>query len=103
MELDTVSGFKISPPWILKSNIDTKPKRICIECDCRNKTCILVSFNPNGYVDFISKEGWSYYWWRNRFSINMSHGSENRGINDVFKGYSFDNNDYLFLNKKAIF
>lgn len=103
IEIDTISGFKISAPWIQKSNIDTKPMRICIECDCRNKTCVLVSFNPNGYKEFIEKEGFAYYWWRNRFSFNFGHTNENRGINDILKGYCFDNEEYTFITKKVSF
>lgn len=103
IELDTVSGFKFSAPWILKSNLDTRPRRVCVECDCRNKTCVLISFNPNGYKDFVQREGWNYYWWRNRFSINLGHDSESRGLYDILRSYAFDGNEYSFLEVKSSF
>jgi hypothetical protein len=100
MEIDTTAGPGISLPWIQVSRIDTRPHRICIECDCRNIDCNLVSFNPLGWKDFVRREGFRYYWWSNRISFNMSHEREYRGIEDVLRGYTFDNQEYPFLKKE---
>ena len=40
-----------------------------------NKTIL-----SDGDKDFVQREGWNYYWWRNRFSINLGHDSESRGL-----------------------
>jgi hypothetical protein len=99
MDIDKSAGMYLSPPWVQVSKIDTRPNRICIECGCRNLTCVLVSFNPDGWKDFVEKEGFSYYWWSNRFSYNSSHKNEYRGVIDILRGYSFDNTNYEFIKK----
>lgn len=95
--LDTVPGIKIKSPWVLVSNIDTRPIRVCIDCSCNNVTCELVRFNPNGYKSFLEKEGWSYYWFRNRLSFNSGNNMEWRGMNNIIRGYSFDEKSYEFI------
>lgn len=94
-------GFRMSPPWVLSSNIDIRPFRSCVECSCRNITCNLVSFNKDGWKDFVSREGFRYYWWSNRLSINMGHKEEYRGIKNILRGYSFDDIRYEFLMKNS--
>lgn len=96
---DTNPGYKISPPWIQASVIDTRPLRVCIDCSCNALDCKLVSFNPKGYKEFVQKEGWGYYWWRNRLSINTGNQNEWRGMDNILRGYSFDGKKYEFLNK----
>jgi hypothetical protein len=97
LSIDKSPGMYVSAPWIQVSKIDTRPQRICIECDCKNMTCVLVTFNPKGWQDFVQKEGFRYYWWSNRFSFNSSHKNEYRGIKDILKGYAFDGIEYSFL------
>lgn len=97
VECDTVSGIKLSAPWIQVAVIDRRPIRVCIDCSCRNLTCKLVEFDPKGYKDFIQKEGWSYYWFRNRLSFNSGNNQEYRGINNIIRGYAFDDKKYTFL------
>lgn len=94
---DTIPGIKINSPWVLVSNIDTRPARVCIDCACNNVTCELVAFNPNGYEAFLAKEGWSYYWLRNRLSFNSGNRNEWRGMDNVLRGYAFDKERYSFL------
>ena len=94
---DTTRGMKLTAPWILVSVVDTRPVRVCIECSCRNLTCKLVSFNPKEYKLFVQKEGWSYFWFRNRLSFNSGNKQEYRGFENVVRGYSFDNVEYKFL------
>jgi hypothetical protein len=97
LSIDKTPGMYISAPWVQVAKIDTRPQRLCIECDCRNITCILVSFNPEGWREFVQKEGFRYYWWSNRFSFNSSHKNEYRGMKDILKGYAFDGYQYSFL------
>jgi len=97
--IDKRPGMYFSLPWVQVAKIDTRPHKICIECGCRNLTCVLVSFNPDGWVEFVDKEGFRYYWWSNRLSFNTSHKNEYRGVVDILKGYSYDNTDYTFITK----
>lgn len=94
---DKNPGIKITAPWVLVSNIDIRPTRVCIDCSCNNITCELVSFNHIGYEEFIQREGWSYYWWKNRISFNMGNNSEWRGFENILRGYAFDNTEYSFI------
>jgi hypothetical protein len=96
--IDTVPGPNITMPWVQVVRIDTRPHRICVECACTNMTCTLVSFRKEGWKNLIEKEGFRYYWWDNRFSFNMGHRKEYRGINDLFKGYALDGRTHNFLN-----
>lgn len=91
------SGMSISSPWTQISRIDIRPIRSCIDCSCNNINCKLISFNPNGYLEFIEKEGFEYYWWRNRFSFNYGNKFEYRGLSNILRGYSFDEIQYGFL------
>lgn len=88
-------GVTITPPWVQILRIDIRPKKYCIECVCRNKTCRLVSFNSDGWREFIDREGFNYFWFRNRISFN-SHKTY-RGIESVIRGYSLDNDKYEFI------
>lgn len=88
--IDTTGGFNLSVPWVLTSNIETRPIRICITSSSRIYNCKLVSFDPNGFEDFVELEGFKYYWWANRLSYNIGHDVEYRGISDIIKGYCFD-------------
>ncbi len=63
-----------------------------------NIDCRLISFNISGYLEFIEKEGFGYYWWRNRLSFNYGNKLEYRGLPNVLRGYAFDDKNYKFLN-----
>lgn len=95
--IDTIHGFSISSPWTMVSRIDTRPQRICITSSTRNFNCMLVSFNKDGWEEFIQLEGFYYYWWANRFSFNMGYDDEYRGMKDLIRGYSFDENTRSFI------
>lgn len=97
LSIDDKPGMYVSVPWVQVAKIDTRPQRLCVECGCKNITCKLVSFNPEGWRDFVKKEGFRYYWWSNRFSFNPSHKNEYRGIKDILRGYAFDGGHYPFL------
>lgn len=90
------AGIHISAPWVQVSRIDTRPFRVCLDCGCKNINCKLVSFNPNGWEDFLKREGFKYYWFVNRISFNSAYEHEYRGINAILKGYT-DGKEYPFL------
>lgn len=94
---DTVSGIKLSAPWVLVNVVDIRPIKVCVDCSCRNLTCKLIAFNPKEYKIFVQKEGWSYFWWRNRLSFNSGNKQEYRGLKNVIRGYAFDDVEYKFL------
>lgn len=97
VKCDTIPGIKISAPWVQVSKIDKRPVVVSIDCSCKNLTSKLVAFNPKEYKSFIQKEGWGYYWLRNRISFNMGNKQEWRGFNNVLRGYAFDQQEYKFL------
>lgn len=95
--IDKTQGLKVSPPWVIVNRIDTRPHRICITSASRNYNCTLVSFDPNGWEEFIEMEGFYYYWWANRISYNSGHSLEYRGFSNILKGYCFDNKGWKFI------
>ena len=100
MWIDTIPGYNITAPWVQVSRIDTRPQRVCVDCDCRNLNCQLVSFDPDGWEEFVRYEGFRYYWWSNRFSFNPGHKNEYRGMNDILRGYAFDGKEYPFIKRE---
>lgn len=97
LSIDKKPKMYVSAPWVQVAKIDIRPQRLCIECDCKNITCHLVSFNYEGWEEFVRLEGFKYYWWSNRVSFNLSHKNEYRGMKDILKGYAFDGKKYSFL------
>lgn len=102
VQIDTLSGHKISPPWVQVSRIDIRPHRVCIECGCRNINCRLVSFNPNGWKSLVEREGFHYYWLTNLISFNSAHEHEYRGMINILRGYAFDKNPPNFVKVEKI-
>jgi len=90
LNIDTVAGIKITAPWIQVSVVDKSPIRVCIDCDCRNINCRLISFNTKNWREFSLKEGFKYYWWANRLSFNSGNKEEYRGFKNILRGYAFD-------------
>lgn len=99
LTLDSTAGPGITAPWVQAVNMDTRPRRICVECACTNMTCVLVSFEPGGWRTLIEREGFRYFWWDNRFSFNFGHRQEYRGLDDLLKGYSMDGQEHPFIKK----
>lgn len=96
-EIDSTAGLSLSAPWVFVSNIDTRPHRICVTSASRNFNCMLVSFDPKYYNEFINLEGFYYYWWANRISFNMGHDQEYRGMSNLIRGYAFDKTKRPFI------
>ena len=94
-------GINFSYPWVQSTKIDLRPTKYCLDCSCSNMNCYLAYFDESGLEDFISKEGWSYYWWRNRISFNLGHKNEWRGWENILRGYVLDSeNKYKFIKIK---
>lgn len=81
--------FYLTPPWVLVSNIDTRPIRVELGSASHAYSAKLVQFNPEGYEQLIELEGWHYYWWYNRLSFNYSYKHENRGFRDILRAYAY--------------
>lgn len=102
ISIEKSGGISITAPWVQVSRIDSRPIKSCVDCSCNNITCKLISFNPDGYLDFLDKEGFGYYWWRNRISFNLGNKLEYRGLSNVLRGYAFDNKEYSFITVSEI-
>lgn len=95
---DSTAGFHLTPPWVLVAHIRTSPVRVCITSASRSVNCRLAIFIPEYYREFISTEGFRYYWWDNRISFNMGYDEEYRGVKDLLRGYTFGAKEYPFLH-----
>ena len=93
---EKAGGLHFSAPWVQVIKFDTRPFKVCLDCSCRNTNCKLIAFNPNGWKDFIDREGIKYYWFANRLSFNIGQDQEYRGIHHVLRGYAYDN-EYSFI------
>lgn len=98
IKLDTTKGIKFSHAWVQVIKFDTRPIKVCIDCSCSNINCRLIAFNPNGWQEFINREGFKYFWFKNRFSFNSGQEHEYRGIKHVLRGYAYDKK-YSFITE----
>jgi hypothetical protein len=90
-------GFHLTPPWVFVAKVDTRPQRVCIESVARVVTCRLAMFNRAAYQEFVAREGFRYYWWDNRFSVNFGHDNEYRGTRNIVRAYAFSNASQSFV------
>lgn len=90
-------GFHLSAPWVLVTKIDTRPQRVCITSRARIMRCKLGRFEAIYYKELVAREGFRYYWWDNRVSINFGYNEEYRGIRDLIRGYSFGDETAPFV------
>lgn len=91
-------GWNIRPPWVLLSEVDTRPQRVCITSSSHAAAnCKLVQFVPEHYQEFLAQEGFRWYWWANRVSINWGHEETYRGMQDILRGYAFSSEQYPFV------
>jgi hypothetical protein len=97
------SGYHLTPPWILIAKIDTRPMRVCVNSTSRTANCMLVQFNKRYYKEFLKTEGFHYYWWYNRFSINFGYSEEYRGVRDLLRGYAYSVQKYPFIEVKETY
>lgn len=93
------AGWFAHAPWNFVSTIDTRPQRVCITSGARAAlNCRLVQFEPSHYREFIAAQGFGFYWWSNRISINTGHREEYRGMKDLLRGYAFSAQQYPFIH-----
>jgi hypothetical protein len=95
--LNKDGGFHFTPPWVEASRIDIRPQRVCITSTARAYNCKLVQFDPRGYREFLTTQGFHYYWLNNRISWNSGYDDEYRGMRDLLRGYAFSGKTYPFL------
>jgi hypothetical protein len=91
-------GWHISQPWVLVSIIDTRPIRVAVTSHGHGYCAKLVQFNKGHWREFVAIEGFYYYWWANRISINFGYDEEYRGMKDIMRGYAFSVKKYPFIN-----
>ncbi len=90
-------GMYITPPWVRVARIDTRPMRVCITSAGLGFNCKLIQFEPSAYQEFVSVEGFRYYWWANRISFNLGYPEEYRGMKDLLRGYAYSVKQYPFV------
>lgn len=90
-------GWNVTPPWTSVARIDTRPMRVCVTTAGRGFNCKLVEFVPSAYKEFVSTEGFYYYWWANRISVNFGYDQEYRGVKDLLRGYAYSIKQYPFV------
>ena len=91
-------GWHITAPWVFVVRVNTKPVKVSVDSGGHIYTAKLVQFDKKHWREFVELEGWRYYWWSNRFSFNLFQ-EEHRGLRDIFRGYAFSPNKYLFLKE----
>lgn len=97
-QLQSHSGWSLRAPWVLLTSIDTRPQRVCITSSSHAAAnCKLVQFVPRYYREFLAQEGFRWYWWANRFSVNWGHEETYRGMRDILRGYAFSSQQYPFV------
>ncbi|MEK7498986.1 MAG: hypothetical protein AAB649_00075 [Patescibacteria group bacterium] len=90
-------GFFVGPPWVWVARVDTRPIRVAVTSAGRGYSAKLVQFDKQGWKEFVELEGWRYYWWANRISINFGYNEEYRGMKDILRGYAYSPKKYSFL------
>ena len=91
-------GYHLTPPWTLVATVDTRPQRVCITSASHAAfNCRLVQLDVSQWRQFVQVEGWRYYWFANRFSLNAGYREEYRGFRDILRGYAFSARRYPFI------
>lgn len=97
LRLQSGGGMHLTPPWVLVSNVDIRPTRVCLTTTARSFNCLLAEFKPEYYQEFVVTQGFRYWWWANRFSFNFGYDEEYRGFRDVLRGYAFGSQPRPFV------
>ena len=90
-------GWHLTPPWVLVARIDTRPIRVSVDSAGHGYSAKLVQFVPEEWESFVNIEGFRYWWWANRISINFGYHNENRGMKDILRGYAYGTKKYPFF------
>ena len=91
-------GWHFTLPWVFVSKIDTRPMRVAVTTSGHGYSAKLVRFNTDGWQEFVAIEGFRYYWWSNRFSINFGYDEEYRGMKDIMRGHAYSAKKYSFVD-----
>ena len=97
MWLQEGGGWFVTAPWVRVARLDTRPMRVAVVSAGRGYSGKLVQFNPRAWQEFVAVEGFHYYWWYNRFSINFGYNEEYRGMRDIMRGHAFGVKRYSFI------
>lgn len=97
MWLQEGGGWFITAPWVLVARIDTRPMRVAVISAGHGYSGKLVQFNPRAWQEFVATEGFHYYWWYNRLSINFGYNEEYRGMRDIIRGHAYGAKRYTFI------
>jgi hypothetical protein len=92
-------GWHLTPPWVWVVSVDTRPMRVCVTTAGHGRSSAkLVQFKKEHWQEFVKDtEGWHYYWWYNRFSVNFGYDEEYRGFKDIMRGYAYSATKYPFI------
>ncbi len=90
-------GIHVTPPWIWVACVDVRPVRVAVVSSGHGYTAKLVQFEKKEWKEFVSAEGWRYYWWGNRLSFNFGYQEEYRGVRDIMRGYAYSTKRYSFI------
>lgn len=90
-------GFYWTAPWVQVASIDLRPQRVCVESAGKAYNCRLAEFDIVFAEDFVKTEGFYYYWWSNRLSVNFGYHEEYRGMRDLMRGYAYSITQYPFV------
>jgi len=91
-------GWHGTLPWVRVATIDLRPVRVSVQSAGRGYSSKLVQFEVRGWREFVATEGFRYYWWANRLSINFGYEDEHRGMKDILRGYAYGGNKYPFIS-----
>lgn len=90
-------GWYKTAPWVRVAKIDTRPMRVAITTAGHGFNAKLVQFAPKEWRTFVEVEGFRYWWWANRISINFGYKEEYRGMKDIMRGYAYGVKEYPFI------
>lgn len=96
-KLQDRGGYHFTAPWVQVARIDARPFRVCITSATRAFNCKLVQFELSAYKEFVTVQGFQYYWWANRISFNFGYAEEYRGMKDILRGYAYGVKKYPFI------
>ncbi len=90
-------GWHLTSPWVSVARVDTRPMRVAVNSAGHGYSAKLIQFAPEHWQEFVTVEGFRYWWWANRFSFNGGYDEEYRGMRDILRGHAYGTKSYPFL------